>query len=545
MRRMIFILAAVLLLSGCGPVRLPQGFAQPSPSASPSLPPSPSSTPSPSPTATVTPTSTQTPTPSPTATPTGLPLFGDAVHLFRVLSITAVDGWERYGLTLERLSAREGQVYLAFEVDLVDGTNPIDLLPGPGPLDTLIYLEDERGKRYPAGQIVVTAANRARIMFGTLPAQYSGTLRLHFLQMPPVDILPGQMLTQLDQPSPPLALSGVAETPLPVSPAGPGLVSFGGYCPQGAAAVDLASMPAIKQNGLEAFAAGPLFRMVLAGPGQGLAAAQQPPGDGLLWIDARPVQPRSGITGLAFGLDERGSGYVFLADAAAQWSLVRALPGGKWQTVIPYTPSPALQTGGATNRLGVWQQGEWAALFANGIPVGSLLHLDDLHPAGAAGPALSAPDEQGLTAEFARFNHCDPGASFPLPVRLDGETRLQVPAGRPLLLEYTWTTNLPAQAESFAAKSSLRVLLDGKPLPDPLRYWGRAAPVGNIISSGERSAVRWQALLQPLAPGTHHLAVRLALLDQVTNGFDRDADRTPDRFGPGIILEQEIQIAVE
>ena len=264
----------------------------------------------------------------------------------------------------------------------------------------------------------------------------------------------------------------------------------------------------------------------------------------LLRVDTRMVQGRSGSTGLIFGVDDTGqNGYALLVDTSGRWAFSTAGIDGDWKMLRDFNPSPAVQPGAATNRLTVIRQNGMIALYANDIPLTSAFPL--AITGSGDGLGIRSPGAETLIDEFNRYLRCQLAANSPLPIQLAGDPPGQWPAETPLQLEYTWAANTIAQAEQFAARASIRLQVDGITATNPQKNWGRAAPLGGVFSSGERSVIRWQAQINPLPPGRHHILFRLSLLQPVTSGLDRNADGKFESYGPGLIVNQDFDLVVK
>ncbi len=93
------------------------------------------------------------------------------------------------------------------------------------------------------------------------------------------------------------------------------------------------------------------------------------------------------------------------------------------------------------------------------------------------------------------------------------KTELAVPANTSVNLTLTWAAKTADQVKEFMDNATFDVVLDGKPLPDGMDYWGE------ISQNGNRNSSQWYYPLNVLAPGPHRVEVKISLLQPVSDGF--------------------------
>jgi len=100
--------------------------------------------------------------------------------------------------------------------------------------------------------------------------------------------------------------------------------------------------------------------------------------------------------------------------------------------LVPWTPSPTIAQGSATNRLAVIVQGNWLRLFINGQQVGDT--RDDRRPWGQIGWVAETTASRTVEAQFDNFSVSTPGPAEQLAPLFPGAGVGPAPAAGRVLL---------------------------------------------------------------------------------------------------------------
>lgn len=119
------------------------------------------------------------------------------------------------------------------------------------------------------------------------------------------------------------------------------------------------------------------------------------------------------------------------------------------------------------------------------------------------------PSEAEAEDAISKPSELTPGAAVVSITKKE----FSVSANMPVELMYVWETRNAHQMTNFLANLQMDVSLDGKPLPDAMKYWGEAS-----LSGGSRRS-RWLYPLDQLAPGPHSVEVKLSLKKPVSDGL--------------------------
>ena len=210
------------------------------------------------------------------------------------------------------------------------------------------------------------------------------------------------------------------------------------------------------------------FATVRLGP-SGIAAYPLDPilADFAAGIDARCAQmAASCMYGLQFrelpgpGGTRTNTYYRYYVDPSDNtFALAYSPPGDDpLEYLIPWTPSPAIQSGGATNRIAVIAQGNWLRLFVNGQQIGEYRDPQERRPWGQIGWMAETADRgSNVVVEFDNFLVTTPG-----------------PAERLEPLFPIGGAGAPAGAQASPAPSTGRVLFRDD-FTDPNSGWPRQA----------------------------------------------------------------------
>jgi hypothetical protein len=93
--------------------------------------------------------------------------------------------------------------------------------------------------------------------------------------------------------------------------------------------------------------------------------------DCALEADTRFAGGVAGAAALMFDLTSDGSYTIYGVSTDGRYGLFQHVGSG-WQTVVPWTPSPSVRTGGATNHLMIVRFGTDVRLYANGQAIGTV-----------------------------------------------------------------------------------------------------------------------------------------------------------------------------
>jgi hypothetical protein len=133
------------------------------------------------------------------------------------------------------------------------------------------------------------------------------------------------------------------------------------------------------------------------------------PGFDFTDMDASVTITAHTATGNAAGLIFWSTGQsdffmVSVSDANGNFSVIRRLSanGGSWQTILPFTVSPAIKTGvGAVNTIRIVTKGNSLSLFINGQSIGTLALQA---PAGGGTVGIEGEGQAGQPADYVFSN---------------------------------------------------------------------------------------------------------------------------------------------
>jgi hypothetical protein len=133
------------------------------------------------------------------------------------------------------------------------------------------------------------------------------------------------------------------------------------------------------------------------------------PGFDFTDMDASVTITARTATGNAAGLIFWSTGQsdffmVSVSDANGNFSVIRRMSanGGSWQTILPFTVSPAIKTGaGAVNTIRIVTKGNSLALFINGQSIGTLALQA---PAGGGTVGIEGEGVAGQPADYVFSN---------------------------------------------------------------------------------------------------------------------------------------------
>ncbi|MCJ7435222.1 MAG: hypothetical protein MUO77_17210 [Anaerolineales bacterium] len=106
-----------------------------------------------------------------------------------------------------------------------------------------------------------------------------------------------------------------------------------------------------------------------------------------------------------------------------------------------------------------------------------------------------------------------------------------VPVNTPVELTFGWETQTAEQTADFLSNLQFVVLLDDKPLPNLMSYWGEIKARGN-----GRYGSQWLHPVGILSPGRHTVIVKMTLTKVVSDGLGSDLS--------GVFFENTVQINV-
>src|SRR5262249_42925029 len=92
-----------------------------------------------------------------------------------------------------------------------------------------------------------------------------------------------------------------------------------------------------------------------------------------------------------------GDGYLFLVEGSGRFAIMRSR-GRSITPLVNWTPSTAIQTGPAENRIRAVCVGDYLAMYVNGTFVGDA--TDDTYTIGQVGLVGAAASRLGLQVDF-------------------------------------------------------------------------------------------------------------------------------------------------
>jgi hypothetical protein len=257
-------------------------------------------------------------------------------------------------------------------------------------------------------------------------------------------------------------------------------------------------------------------------------------GDFDLEVDSRVLEGASGSrAGVMFGVQDLGSNYIVYASNDGRLTLFNRVDGS--QLALSEQVVSTLQPGDAINHwrivvadgaIGVWLNGEQALQASIAYTPGAIGFACEPAAAPIARCAFDNLTVRGKpsTAEAVAYPFCN--------------CLLTVRAGQPVRIAFAWPAAESVLVDRFLSAISMTVTIDGKPLDNPLQYWGQ------VESGVDGPQSRWRYPLPPLELGSHTIEVSITSDVELTDGHDANGDGRPDTFGPGELLTGYVQVVV-